>query len=306
MGVAGARDIGDWREGFAEVEPGVRLHYVEQGEGPLVLLLHGFPEHWYSWRHQIPALAGAGFRAVAPDLRGYNLSDKPAGLRPYRMERLVDDVRALVRHFGVERASIAGHDWGGAIAWSTAIAHPAVVDRLAVFNCPHPAAWARNMRRDGRYNLKQVGRSWYMLAFQVPFLPERLLARRAEQVVGRGILGTAVHPEAFTAEDVARYRDALRVPGAARGAIAYYRAALRSSLARAVLTATPPPVPPITAPTLVVWGERDTALGRELTDGMEAWFAGPFALRFIPDASHWVQQDRPDLCSRWLVEHLRA
>src|SRR5437764_7953295 len=120
---------------------GLRHHSVETGTGPLVLLLHGFPEFWYSWRQQLPALAAAGFRAVAPDLRGYNLSDKPKLVADYRIGRLVEDVAGLIRHFGAERAHLVGHDWGGAVAWKTAISRPDLVERLAVLNCPHPAAF---------------------------------------------------------------------------------------------------------------------------------------------------------------------
>src|SRR5919199_846997 len=118
---------------------GVRLHYVEAGEGPLVVLLHGFPEFWYSWRKQIPALAAAGFRVLAPDLRGYNLSDKPPGTHAYRMEMLTADVAGLIAHAGGGRAAVVGHDWGGAVAWMMPLRHPAAVSRLVILNAPHPA-----------------------------------------------------------------------------------------------------------------------------------------------------------------------
>src|SRR5579884_3024966 len=157
-----------WTHRHASVN-GVRLHYVEAGRGPLVVLLHGFPEFWYSWRHQIPALAAAGFRVLAPDLRGYNESDKPPGVAAYGLERVAGDVAALVRHAGERRAAVVGHDWGGGIAWWLAMHRPDVVGRLAVLNAPHPAAFRRELRTPG-----QLLRSWYVFFFQLPALPEWL------------------------------------------------------------------------------------------------------------------------------------
>ena len=155
------------REGYADLGD-VRLHYVEAGEGPLVVLLHGFPEFWFSWRFQIPALAAAGFRVVAPDMRGYNLSSRPAEVAAYDTDRLAADVRGLIRELGAERALLAGHDWGGAVAWITAMNHPEVVERLAILNVPHPRRMLQGLRTP-----RQLAKSWYFLAFQVPWLPER-------------------------------------------------------------------------------------------------------------------------------------
>lgn len=300
MGAEQNRIRSSWAHGFVEVDTGVRLHYVEQGEGPLMVLLHGFPECWYSWRHQIPAMAAEGYRVVAPDLRGYNESDKPPERRAYRMERLVADVKALIQRLGHDRAVVAGHDWGGAVAWQLALDHPELVERLAVFNCPHPAAWAMNMRRGGRYNFRQLGRSWYMFFFQVPVLPERLIARDPRGFVERAFRGMAANPDAFDDDDLDRFGRALERPGAARSAINYYRQVFRTGLAARVLTGRPPEVPPLSMPTLVVWGEQDRSLGRELTEGMERFFTGPFEIRYIPDAGHWVQQERPEACNEYL------
>src|SRR5205807_2242388 len=140
--------------------------------GPPAVLLHGFPEFWYSWRHQLPALAAAGFRVIAPDMRGYNLSAKPPGIRSYCLEALTGDVVGLVRHLGYERAVIAGHDWGGAVAWHTALTRPDVVERLVILNSPHPATFLRELR-----TFAQLRKSWYMFFFQLPLLPELMIRR---------------------------------------------------------------------------------------------------------------------------------
>src|SRR5262245_58570023 len=148
----------------------VRLHYAEAGEGPLVVLLHGFPEFWYSWRHQIKGLAAAGFRVIAPDLRGYNESDKPPGIASYRLELLTQDIVELIQHAGEKRAHVVGHDWGGGIAWWLAMQNPQVVERLVILNAPHPVAFFRELRRPA-----QLLKSWYMFFFQLPWLPEVML-----------------------------------------------------------------------------------------------------------------------------------
>jgi epoxide hydrolase 4 len=186
----------------------LRLHVAEAGEGPLVILLHGFPEFWYSWRHQISALAEAGYRVVAPDLRGYNLSDKPSGLSAYRGEELIGDVAGLISAYGERRATVVGHDWGGLVAWITAIARPDLVERLVICNAPHPARLQAALRSP-----EQILRSSYILFFQLPVLPEVLLgARRGAGL--RGLLrGAAVRHDAFTDDDLARYARPIPIPG---------------------------------------------------------------------------------------------
>ncbi len=161
-----------WAHHFASVN-GIRLHYVEAGTGPLVILLHGFPEFWYSWRHQLTALSEAGFRVVAPDQRGYNESDKPAGVSAYRIENLTADIAALVRHLGEPSAHIVGHDWGGVVAWHLPLHHPGLVRRLVILNAPHPALFVQALSRPA-----QLLRSWYIFFFQLPWLPEWALRRR--------------------------------------------------------------------------------------------------------------------------------
>jgi pimeloyl-ACP methyl ester carboxylesterase len=284
-------DIGSHR--FATVK-GVRLHYVEAGSGPLVLLLHGFPEFWYSWRHQIPALAAAGFRVLAPDLRGYNESAKPLGVSQYHIDMLRDDVVGLIRQAGVERAHVVGHDWGGAIAWHVALTRPEAVERLAVLNAPHPAAFLRELR-----TLAQLCKSWYVFFFQLPWLPEWFLRRRNFAFLDRTLSRDRIKPGVFTAEDIEAYKRALAQPGALTATINYYRAALRRH-PRASLR----DLHPIDLPTLLIWGERDRYLGIRLTEGLEQWVPN-LRIERLPNASHWVQNDLPDRVNELLVEFLR-
>jgi pimeloyl-ACP methyl ester carboxylesterase len=273
---------------------GVRLHYVEAGTGPLVVLLHGFPEFWYSWRRQIPALAAAGFRVLAPDLRGYNLSAKPAGVRHYRLERLTGDVAGLIEHAGAERAAVAGHDWGGGIAWTLAMHQPRWVERLIILNAPHPAAFLRELR-----TLGQLRKSWYMFFFQLPLLPELWIRAGNYVALERVFRAPPVHPGAFTDEDVARYRQALARPGALTAAINYYRAAFRHSLRGAAGSARR-----IEVPTLLIWGEQDRYLGIRLTEGLDRWVPDIRVVR-LPEASHWVQLDAPEEVNRLMIDFLR-
>jgi epoxide hydrolase 4 len=270
---------------------GLRLHHVEAGQGPLVVLLHGFPEYWYSWRHQIPALAEAGFRVVAPDLRGYGGSDRPRDWRDYRIEALAGDVAGLIEALGEPRAHVVGHDWGAVVAWATAMLHPERVERLAILNVPHPERMLRALRTP-----RQLLRSWYVFFFQLPWVPETLMRLGGRRGLRR-TYGDA-RPGAFTDEDIERYAETLLAPGALHGPINYYRAALRRSprASRALLRT-------IDAETLVIWGERDRFLGRELADPDPRWVPHARVVRF-PDASHWVQHDEPDAVSRLLVEHL--
>jgi pimeloyl-ACP methyl ester carboxylesterase len=269
----------------------VRLHYVEAGEGPLVVLLHGFPEFWFGWRAQIDGLAAAGLRVVAPDMRGYNLSSRPAGVAAYDLDRLAGDVRDLVRERGAERAFVAGHDWGGAVAWATAMNHPEVVGKLAILNAPHPRRFLEEVRRP-----VQLARSWYMLAFQLPWLPERLVQADRWRVFRYGFEHDA-RPGAFTAEDIERYVEAWSQPGAATAAINYYRALLRQSPKRAEAR-----ILPVSAPTRVIWGEHDRHLGAALAEPHRADVPNLERVIRLPDASHWVQHDEPERVTQLLAE----
>jgi pimeloyl-ACP methyl ester carboxylesterase len=273
---------------------GVRLHYVEQGTGPLVVLLHGFPEFWYSWRHQIPALAAAGFRVIAPDQRGYNISEKPPGVRSYRIEQLAADVAALIAHEGESKATVVGHDWGGAVAWSVPMLHPEAVEKLIVLNSPHPEAMIREFRR-----VRQLLRSWYMFFFQLPWLPEAMLRLGNYRVLERTMRSDPVRAAAFSDEDIAAYKEAMSQPGALTAGINYYRALFRRNpLETRRLVRT------IEAPTLLIWGERDPYLGVSLTEDMEQWVPN-IRVERIADASHWVQVDAWERVNELMIGFLR-
>jgi len=281
-----------------EIDVGeVRLHCVTQGEGPLVVLLHGFPEFWYSWRYQIPYLAKR-FRVVAPDMRGYNLSDKPPHVSDYSLNKLTGDVKGLIEALGETDAHVVGHDWGGAVAWSFAMAYPEYVAKLAVLNAPHPAVFAKNILS----NPRQMMRSWYMFFFQVPVLPELLLKSMGGYVLKRSFTDWAIDKEAFSADDLDALATAAGKPGALTGGMNYYRAMMRNPRALSMMRSAA--VPRIKSPTLLIWAEDDRALGKELTFGLEPYFENGITVKYIPDCSHWVQQEQPDVVNDMLGEFL--
>jgi pimeloyl-ACP methyl ester carboxylesterase len=277
------------REGYADLSE-VRLHYMEAGEGPPVVLLHGFPDFWYSWRFQIPALAGAGFRVIAPDMRGYNLSSRPAGVSSYAASKLAADIRDLVVERGATRAFVAGHDWGAAVAWATAMRHPDAVERLAILNVPHPRRMLEALRRPSR----QLLRSWYMFFFQLPWLPEQLVRADDWRALRRPFADA--RPGAFTPADLERYREAWSHPGAVAAMLNYYRAAMRRP------SGSVGSLPPVQAPTMVIWGERDRHLGAELAEPHRRDVPHLERVVRLHDASHWVQHDEPDRVSELLTE----
>ncbi len=280
---------------------GVEFFALGEGPaaGPLVLLLHGFPELSLSWRHQLAALGAAGFRAVAPDLRGYGRSGGREG--PYDLRTLADDAAGLVAALGRERAAVVGHDWGGAVAWGTAMHRPEVVERLAVLDCPHPAALARELV----HNPRQLRRSLYMLFFQLPRVPEWMLSRRGGERVGRALRGGSHVREAFSWEATLPYRQAFSDPAAARAALGYYRAAFRGLLSRRRPGRAPPR---IAAPTLILWGRQDRFLGLETL--APARLAPYFAdgnhptVQVLDGAGHFLQNEAPAEVSAALLRFL--
>lgn len=274
---------------------GIDFHCVAQGEGDLVLLLHGFPENWYSWRHQIPFLA-EGFKVVAPDMRGYNLTDKPPSVEDYRISNLVQDVASLIEAFGSRSANVVGHDWGGAVAWVFAASHPEMLNRLAVLNCPHPALFARNIAS----NPRQLLRSWYMFFFQIPALPEAVMRSFDYFPIRRVFRDWAIDKDAFSDQEIERLAEGVAQPGSLRSSMNYYRAMLRD---RGFLRMRKD-FPTIEKPTMLIWAEEDRALGKELTYGMDPYFSDTFEIKYIPDCSHWVQQERPLLVNQYLGEFL--
>ncbi|MFO1092673.1 MAG: alpha/beta hydrolase [Planctomycetaceae bacterium] len=282
-----------WRDRRVSIGD-VSLHVVEAGSGPPVILLHGFPEFWYSWRRQVPALANAGFGVLAADLRGFNLSDKPTGVEQYRMSALVADVAELIRRLAGGEAHVVGHDWGGAVAWRLAALHPQLVRKLVVMNAAFPAAYARELRR----NPGQWLRSWYAFFFQLPKLPEYLIGRNNCAALEQSWRTQPHNPEAFTLADIDEYRRAFAAPGALTGPLNYYRAALRY---RKDVFGWPQEV---RVPTLLIWGERDPFATPRLLDGLEQWVP-QLRIERIPEVSHWVQNDAPERVNALLIEFLR-
>lgn len=284
------------RHEFVEAN-GLRFHVAACGEGErLALCLHGFPECWFSWRYQLPLLARLGYRAWAPDLRGYGQSSRPARLRDYAIEKLIEDVAGLIDASGARSTLLVGHDWGAVIAWYFAMRRVRPLERLVIMNVPHIGVFEKVIR-----TWKQLRRSWYALFFQIPWLPELLLGARGSRAVGEIFRRTSANPERFPDEVLAVYREAASQPGAATAMVNYYRALVRGGGARRQRELG---YPVIETPTLMVWGERDVALCKETTYGTDA-FVRDLTLRYLPDVSHWVQQDDPDtvnaLLAAWLT-----
>lgn len=264
----------------------LRLHVATAGpeDGPLVLLLHGFPELWYGWRRQIPALAEAGFRVWAPDERGYNLSDRPQAVRAYHPDRLIEDVEDLIDAAGADRAHVVGHDWGGFVAWWMGMNRPERVDHLVVMNVPHPSVFQRFLLKDK----DQRKRSSYIAFFQLPILPERAVSRGTASILRR-----TSKPGSFTDEDLARYREAWRQPGAARGMLNWYRALRYRPRPRQAR---------IPVPTLLVWGVEDHALKVEMA-APSVGYCDDGRLALVEGATHWVHHDAAGEVNRLLLEH---
>lgn len=283
-----------WQHRYIETND-IRLHCVTQGEGDLVLLLHGFPEFWYSWRYQIPALA-RHFKVVVPDLRGYNDSDKPAS--GYDLNTLSQDVRGTIAALGYRSAHIVGHDWGGAIAWHLAHTCPDVVERLAILNAPHPQQFLRQLAG----NFDQLRRSWYVFALQVPSLPEWVIQQNLKDFVQNIFRDNAVRKGAFGQEDNRIYQAALEKPGVLSAIVKYYR---QMFAPQTWLQSWTPP-DPIAAPTLVLWGEEDAFLSRKLPREFSKLIAAPFELQFVAQCGHWIQQEVPQTVNRELLNFLKA
>ena len=280
-------DVGtELREGYAEVGD-VTLHYVEAGDGPLIVLLHGFPEFWFGWRLQIAPLAAKGFRVVAPDLRGYNLSSRPDGVEAYTADVLADDIVGLVRERGAESALVVGHDWGGTVAWTMAMNHPEVVDRLAILNAAHP----RKLQQ-GLHHPSQLRKSWYFFFFALPGLPEEVVEARNWHFF-RHFLEDAQPP--YTDEEIDRYVEAWSQPGSATAMINYYRASVRQSQKKAEAA-----LRSISAPTLVIWGEKDQYLGPDLAEPEHDDVPNLDRVERLANASHWVHHDEAEQVNQLL------
>ncbi len=259
------------------------------------LLLHGFPESKHSWRFQMPLLAQMGYRAWAPNLRGYGKSGRPTSVSDYHIDKLVADVAGLIDAAGAKETLLIAHDWGAIIAWQFAIRKVRPLSRLVIMNVPHPVCFARSMR-----SWAQMKKSWYMFFFQIPWLPERLLARRGAEAIGRAFTDMAVDKSRFPENVVQEYRRNALEPGAMRAMINYYRAAVRAGSKVMV-----PQPATVDVPTLMIWGEEDSALGKETTYGTEQ-FVRDFTIRYLPGVSHWVQQEAPERVNAMLAAWLKG
>jgi len=278
-------------ESYAEL-PGLRMHFVTCGEpgNEPVLLLHGFPEFWYSWRFQMPALAAEGYFAIAPDQRGYNLTDKRP---PYDIETLVGDLVGLLDHLGIGRCHVVGHDWGGVTAWSLASFHPDRVKSLTTMNAPHPNAYLDAVKSLS----SQLFKSWYIYMFQIPRFPEWILSRNNYAAIRR--IFAQVPAEYMTPEDVEHYVAAMARPGALSAAIGWYRAVPGQTRKHGGSL----PNPRIEVPTLVLWGEQDFALDVACNKTLDR-YVPDLRVEYLPEASHWVQIDHPEAVNESLLSFL--
>lgn len=269
---------------------GVKIHYVTAGEGEPVMLLHGFPEYWYSWRKQIPALAER-FQVIVPDLRGYNRSDKPSGWKNYTSQALTGDIRAIMQAEGLETVRMVAHDWGGAVGWEMAMYHPELLQQLVILNSPHPHIFAKALR----HNSKQKRRSWYMLFFQVPLLPDLMLKAATPIFIRQTLKGWAIQKNAFSKAELRKFTRAFR--RSVTPALNYYRASFKGRKLD-----SRPKDGKIKVPTLVVWGQNDKALGPELADDIPKYYDAPVRIERLDNCSHWVQSDQPEKLNQLLLE----
>ena len=288
---------------YADVN-GVRLHYAKAGKGKLVMFVHGFPEFWYEWKNQLMEF-GQDYLAVAPDMRGYNLSSKPAELEKYQVKYMVEDLRALAEKLGHKKFTLVAHDWGGAIAWAFAIAHPDYLDKLVIVNAPHPGVFARELRE----NPAQQKASQYMLFFRSPQAEAQLSANNYAQLV-QIVLGPGLKSGVFNEEDKKAYIEAWSQPGALTGGLNYYRASRigppsgegdkeGTSFARDMASLT------VKVPTLVIWGEKDTALLTGNLEGLDK-FVPSLTIKRIPDGSHWVIHEKPELVNGYIRDFVKG
>ena len=281
---------------------GLRLHYARSGKGPLMLFLHGFPEFWYAWKNQLDEF-GRDHLAVAPDMRGFNLSSKPEAVEQYQIPHLVEDVRALAAKLGASptrKFVLVGHDWGGVVAWAYAAAHPDTIDKLVIVNAPHPAVFQRELRD----NPAQQKASQYMLMFRAPDA-EQVLSANNYQMLVNAVMGAGLKQGHFTEEDRKAYIAAWSQPGALTGGLNYYRASQVGPPAGGAPSNMPAlPQFTIKVPTLVIWGERDTALLTGNLNGLDA-FVPQLTIKRIPDGTHWVVHEKSDEVNRLIREFIR-
>ncbi len=287
---------------YADVN-GVKLHYAHAGKGKLIMFLHGWPEFWYMWKNQLQEF-GKDHLAVAPDMRGFNLSDRPQEVKQYKTRILMEDIRQLAEHLGHKKFTLVAHDWGGGVAWPFAMFYPQYLERLIIINAPHPATFERELRNSA----EQRKASSYMLLFRSPEAEKTLSANNYEwlRVMAFGaILKSGVMKQ----EDLDEYVKAWSQPGALTGSLNYYRAANVEALEHPEEALKKPAagdlLPRITVPTLVIWGEKDTALLTGCIEGLEKYI-NDLKIKRIPDASHWVVEEKSALVNQYMREYINA
>ena len=285
---------------YTEVN-GVSLHYVTTGKGKLIMFVHGFPEFWYEWKNQL-AEFGRDYLAVAPDMRGYNLSSKPGEVDQYQMKYLVEDLRALAEKLGHKKFVLVAHDWGGAVAWAFAIAHPDYLEKLIIINAPHPAVFQRELRE----NPAQQKASQYTIMFRSA-QAEQILSANNYAALVQAVLGAGLKTGAFTEADKQAYIEAWSQPGALTGGLNYYRASRvgppTGDDKQAPNFAAGLPSLEVKVPTLVIWGEKDTALLTGNLEGLDK-FVPNLTIKRIPDGTHWVVHEQPALVNKYIREFI--
>jgi len=283
---------------------GIQLHYVTAGKGKLIMFVHGFPEFWYEWKNQL-AEFGRYYQAVAPDMRGYNLSSKPTEVEQYRVKYLVEDLRLLAEHLGHKRFILAGHDWGGVVAWAFALRHPDYLEKLIIVNAPHPAVFERELRE----NPAQQKASQYILMFRSPKAEQILSANNYTPLVDT-VVSEGLKQGYFNEEDRKAYLEAWAQPGALTGGLNYYRAAGIGPPTgeESQVTgnfAVDPSLLTVKVPTLVIWGEKDNALLTGNLEGLDK-FVSNLIIKRIPDGSHWVIHEKPALVNAYMRDFIEG
>jgi pimeloyl-ACP methyl ester carboxylesterase len=285
---------------YADVND-IRLHYVTAGKGKLIMFLHGFPEFWYEWKNQL-AEFGKDYQAVAPDMRGYNLSSKPVEVEQYRMKYLIEDIRALAEHLGYKKFILVAHDWGGGVAWPFAMRHPEYLEKLIIINAVHPATFMRELRD----NVAQQKASQYILVYRTAEA-EDILTRNNYAILVDNLLEDGIKEGYFTEEDKKAYIEAWSQTGALTGGLNYYRAAHLGSFTGESddSLSADPSLFMVKVPTLVIWGEKDKWL---LTGNLESLekYVPDLTIKRIPDGSHWVIHEKPGLVNSYIREFIEG
>jgi pimeloyl-ACP methyl ester carboxylesterase len=283
----------DLRERYIQTN-GIKLHVMEAGpaDGPMILFLHGFPEFWYAWRKQLQFFADKGYLVVAPDQRGYNLSDKPEGIASYKIDELAKDIIGLIDAYGRKQVNLVGHDWGASVSWWVALKYPERIRKLVILNVPHPKVMAKNIFT----NVEQMKKSWYIFYFQIPGAVDKLAkATNYEWVLQ--MITTSANPGAFTPAELEEYRKAFSQPGAFTAMVNWYRAMVQTQQ-------VPPASFDVTMPMIFMWGEEDVAMLTEMADQSMAYCKQGTLIK-MPGVSHWIQHEQADKVNAIIEEFFK-